>query len=115
MASDFNDISLGFQKGAKPIFYATSQEGAFISKDVGASWQKIALPGEGARVRAVATSLHHPNVAYVSYNSLSLDGKKWMGVARTSDSGVSWKLVWKEAWADEEEGSGNRRQRGRGA
>src|SRR6185295_10239109 len=78
LASDFNDISLGFQEGAKPILYATSQEGAFISKDGGASWQKIVLPGEGARVRAVATSLHHADVAYVSYNSLSLDGKKWM-------------------------------------
>ena len=106
LASDFNDISLGFQEGAKPILYATSQEGAFISKDGGASWQKIVLPGEGARVRAVATSLHHADVAYVSYNSLSLDGKKWMGVARTSDAGATWNLVWKETWADEEEGSG---------
>ena len=38
-------ISLGFQEGAKPILYATSQEGAFISKDGGASWQKISIAG----------------------------------------------------------------------
>ena len=38
--------------------------------------RRSVLPGEGARVRAVATSLHHADVAYVSYNSLSLDGKK---------------------------------------
>jgi photosystem II stability/assembly factor-like uncharacterized protein len=105
-AAKFNDISLGFGKGAKPTLYATSPEGLFISTDGGATWKESSLPGQGARVRAVATSLLHPESAYVSYNSLSLEGKKWMGVARTSDSGAHWTLVWKEIWADEEEGSG---------
>ena len=48
-------------------------------------------------MRAIATSLHHPEVAYVSYDHLSLDGKNWIGVAKTTNSGGEWKLVWKEA------------------
>lgn len=101
-----NDISLGFGPDVQPTVYATSKQGVFVSTDGGATWRKSALPGDGGRVRAVATSLQHPEVAYVSYNSLSLDGKKWMGVAKTDDSAKTWTLLWKEGWADEEEGSG---------
>jgi photosystem II stability/assembly factor-like uncharacterized protein len=103
---DANDISLGFGKESQPTVYATSKQGVFVSTDGGATWNKSALPGEGSHVRAVATSLLHPEVAYVSYNRLLLDGKHWMGVAKTIDSGKTWTLGWKEGWADEEEGSG---------
>jgi photosystem II stability/assembly factor-like uncharacterized protein len=103
---DTNDLSLGFGNDAKPTIYVTSRGGTFISTDAGTTWKKSTLPGEGGHVRAVATSLRHPEVAYVSYNRLNLDGKSWMGVAKTTDSGNSWSLVWKEDWADEEEGSG---------
>ncbi|MFL6307534.1 MAG: hypothetical protein ACJ72H_28725 [Candidatus Sulfotelmatobacter sp.] len=103
---DTNDISLGFGASTQPTMYATSKQGVFVSTDGGATWNKSALPGDGGRVRAVATSLHHPEVAYVSYNRLRLDGKNWMGVAKTIDSGKTWDLAWKESWADEEEGSG---------
>jgi photosystem II stability/assembly factor-like uncharacterized protein len=48
-------------------------------------------------VRAIATSFPHPQTAYVSYSGLHLDGDTWHGVARTSDSGMSWQLVWKES------------------
>src|SRR5262249_19917584 len=98
-----NDISLGFG-GSQPTLYATSKEGVFVSIDGGATWNKSALPREGARVRAIATSLHHPEVAYVSYNRMVVDGKHWMGVAKTTDSAKTWTLGWKEGWADEEEG-----------
>ena len=47
LAFDFNDISLGFQKGAQPTLYATSPEGAFVSKDGGASWQKMRTARRG--------------------------------------------------------------------
>ena len=47
-------------------------------------------------MRAIATSLLHPDVAYVSYDHLSLDGKNWIGVAKTTNSGGEWKLTWKE-------------------
>jgi len=101
-----NDISLGFGTESQPTVYATSKRGVFVSTDGGATWNKSPLPGEGSRVRAVATSLRHPEVAYVSYNRLLLDGKYWMGVAKTIDFGKTWTLGWKESWADEEEGSG---------
>ena len=92
-----NDVSLGFGSGASPTIYATSEEGVFVSTDGGATFKKRDLPGTGAKVRAVATSLHHPETAYVSYDNLSLDGKSWMGVAKTTNSGGDWQLVWKDS------------------
>ena len=115
-AVEFTDISMGFTPAAPPVIYATARQGAFVSTDGGRMWQKCALPGSGAEVRAIATSLHHPQVAYLSYNSLQLDGKTWMGVAKTSDSGRTWTLVWKDsatsapnvhdAWIDKRFGPG---------
>src|SRR5665213_2026946 len=78
------------------MLYATSETGIFLSRDGGASWLSSPLSGSGAKVRAIATSLHHPESAYVSYSHLQLDGDTWMGVARTRDSGHTWSLVWKE-------------------
>jgi photosystem II stability/assembly factor-like uncharacterized protein len=92
----FTDVSGGFAASGPPMFYAVSEHGAFVSRDGGASWSEIALPGSGAGTRAVAASLHHPEVAYISYNNLTLDGQKWLGVARTRDGGSTWNLVWKE-------------------
>jgi photosystem II stability/assembly factor-like uncharacterized protein len=92
-----SDISLGFGAAAEPTIYATSERGILVSADSGATWHKSFLPGEGAKVRAIATSLHHPEAAYVSYDNLTLDGKSWMGVAKTSNSGTAWQLVWKES------------------
>ncbi len=93
------DISLGFGSGTQPIIYVTSKQGAFVSVDGGTTWHKSHLPGDGARVRAVATSQRHPEVAYLSYSDMTLDGKTWMGVARTTNSGADWQLVWKESEA----------------
>jgi photosystem II stability/assembly factor-like uncharacterized protein len=93
------DISLGFGSGPQPIVYAASEEGAFVSADGGATWHKSQLPGSGAKVRAIATSFHHPEIAYVSYSDLQLDGKSWLGVAKTTDAGSEWQLVWKESSA----------------
>src|SRR5438270_6630543 len=91
----FTDVSLGFTPA--PMVYAVSEKGVFTSNDGGKSWQQSSVPGAGAKVRAVATSLKHGNIAYVSYSDLSLDGKKWMGVAKTENAGESWRLDWKEA------------------
>lgn len=93
------DSTDGFAGAGKSVLYVTSDEGGFVSRDEGTSWQAVALPGTGARVRAVATSLHHPETAYISYSHLNLDGKTWHGVAKTVDAGRTWELVWKEGVA----------------
>jgi photosystem II stability/assembly factor-like uncharacterized protein len=90
-----SDISLGFD--SRPTIYITSEQGIFVSTDGGTNWHKSELPGNGAKVRAIATSLRDPKVAYVSYDHLQLDGKAWIGVAKTTNSGGDWKLVWKES------------------
>ena len=91
------DTSLGFASGALPTIYTASEKGIFISNDGGANWRKSDLPGDGGKVRAIATSLGHPETAYVSYDHLTLDGKSWMGVAKSTNSGADWHLVWKES------------------
>jgi photosystem II stability/assembly factor-like uncharacterized protein len=93
----FVDVSLGFGAGKQPIIYSVLGHDAFVSKDGGIAWEKCVLPGGGAEVQAIGTSLHHPETAYLSYSRLNLDGKKWMGVAKTSDAGATWELVWKES------------------
>lgn len=95
----FTDFSLGFGSGPQPTVYGTSEQGIFVSTDGGVTWHKSDLPGSRAKVRAIATSLHHPETAYVSYDQLALEGESWMGVAKTTNSGGDWQLVWKEAEA----------------
>ena len=64
--------------------------------DEGGTWRKINLGSGSEKIRAIATSLQHPEIAYASYRELDQDGIKWMGVAKTTDAGRTWKLVWKE-------------------
>jgi photosystem II stability/assembly factor-like uncharacterized protein len=92
----FTDVSAGFSVAQRITLYAASDAGIFLSRDGGASWISSPLPGKGAEIRAIATSLNHPESAYASYSHLQLDGKTWMGVARTRDGGRTWALVWKE-------------------
>jgi photosystem II stability/assembly factor-like uncharacterized protein len=91
------DLSLGFGSAEQPVIYLTSERGAFRSADGGETWRECVLPGSGAKVRAIATSLYHPETAYASYDDLTWDGKTWLGVAKTSNSGDTWELVWKES------------------
>jgi photosystem II stability/assembly factor-like uncharacterized protein len=92
----FTDISAGFSSTQGITLYATSAAGVSLSRDGGTSWISSSLPGNGAEVRAIATSFNHPESAYVSFSHLQLDGKTWMGVARTRDGGRTWTLGWKE-------------------
>jgi photosystem II stability/assembly factor-like uncharacterized protein len=92
-----SDVSVSFGSGAHPMIYAASEQGIYVSNDAGVNWRKRDLPGAGAKVRAIATSLHHPETAYVSYDHLKADGESWMGVAKTTNYGTAWKLVWKES------------------
>jgi len=87
----WTDITAG-----PPVIYTVGANGGSISEDGGATWRAFALPGEGAHLRAVAAGRNHPEVAYVSYNELKADGQTWFGVAKTTDRGRTWTLVWKE-------------------
>jgi len=105
--AELTDVSMGFGQTARTLIYATARQGLYRSGDGGASWQKLELPASEYHVRAVATSLHHPETAYVSYNHLVESGHwlaqlsghspQWLGVAKTTDGGKSWQLVWKES------------------
>lgn len=95
-AKTFADISTGFDKTGKTVIYAIGDELAYVSDNKGTTWRKVSLGQGSAKMRAIATSVHHPDTAYVSYNSLEEDGIKWLGVAKTTDAGRAWQLVWKE-------------------
>ncbi len=91
-AAPWNDVSAG-----PPVIYAISESAGAISEDSGKTWRAFDLPGSGAHLHAVATSLRHPDVAYVSFNGLALEGRNWFGVAKTTNRGHTWQLVWKES------------------
>ncbi len=95
-AKKFVDISAGFSKSRKPIIYVIGDETAFVSDNEGTTWRKVSLGQGNGKMRAIATSLHNPDTAYVSYRDLEVEGIKWLGVAKTTDSGRTWSLVWKE-------------------
>ena len=91
------DISVGFTPHSDPVFYAISDElTASVSDDLGANWRKVEFGKGSVKQRAIATSLLHPETAYVSYRDLEDGGLKYMGVAKTTDTGKTWNLVWKE-------------------
>ena len=126
------DMSAGFTSTGQLIIYLVtggqrrdnSPHGIFISKDGGESWDEASFRAlrnadqfaHLAELKSVATSLNHPEVAYISYEHLYSTGSGVHGVAKTQDSGSSWELVWKEgdipapnvhdAWMTERLGTG---------
>lgn len=90
------DVSIGFPGGeAAAVIYATADR-ILISEDAGLSWRDALLPGTRTEFSAIATSLAHPDVVYVSYSRLTEpSGSYWFGVARSEDRGRKWDLVWK--------------------
>jgi len=130
--NSFTRVSLGFAGKGKAVIYATagamwrgsdgSVAGAYVSEDAGASWKKVDAPiialvprgHEGLRFQTVETCLTRPDVAYVAYKGSRVDPNKretYGGVARTTDRGRTWELVWldtaepsknvKDAWMNE--------------
>jgi photosystem II stability/assembly factor-like uncharacterized protein len=95
-AKRITDISVGFSENGAAVLYVVADESAFVTEDEGANWHKVQLGRGATKMRAIATSLRNPATAYVSYRDLEDGGLKYMGVAKTSDTGASWKLVWKE-------------------
>ena len=92
----FNDVAFGLPAGGKPVIYAATGGGLLASRDGGQTWQSL---GFASQTHAIAVSLHHPEVIYLSYSHLKLpsDPKQYFGVAKTSDGGAHWSLVWKES------------------
>jgi photosystem II stability/assembly factor-like uncharacterized protein len=95
----FHEVAFGFssKRSSGPIVYGVtegSDRHLMVSVDGGQTWNPSLLPGKGAQVRSVATSLHHPAVAYVSFKDLKLEGETYQGVARTDDYGEHWDVVW---------------------
>jgi photosystem II stability/assembly factor-like uncharacterized protein len=80
--------------GGKLIVYAAVPGGLALSRDGGSTWSTVL---SGANVRAVATSIHHPGVAYVSYDGLKKGGNTFFGVAVTRDFGQNWTYPWQES------------------
>ena len=107
------DMSAGFSPSGKLTVYmvtgggrrSNSSRSVIMSPDGGSTWTVLdvvplrnADSGTGmAELTNVATSLQHPEVAYVSYEDLHAGGQVFHGVAKTHDSGKTWELVWKEA------------------
>ncbi len=93
-------VSAGFpEKGGELVVYMIAGGTLHISEDGGGSWRESPLPGSSSplTVVAVATSLWHPDVAYVSYNNRRRGADALYGVAKTTDRGHTWDLVWKES------------------
>ncbi|HEU4635001.1 MAG TPA: hypothetical protein VFS41_02405 [Edaphobacter sp.] len=96
----FSEIALGLGVGdpSVPVAYGMTtgpEPKLMISKAGGTSWYAATVSDTPIHLRAIATSLHHPAVAYVSFRDLQVGKERYQGVARTSDYGKHWKFVWR--------------------
>ncbi len=105
--SRFQEVSAGFSaKDGRLLVYAVasrqgnSSPGLSISTDGGRSWQTSTIamsPVSSPDYQAVACSQRTPEVAYVSYSNLRRLTGTYFGVAKTTDAGRNWEIVWSEA------------------
>ncbi|HEX2918401.1 MAG TPA: hypothetical protein VHN81_07755, partial [Edaphobacter sp.] len=96
----FSEVALGFGMGdhSFPVAYGVTtgpEPKLMISKAGGTSWYAATVSDTPLHLRAIATSFHHPAVAYVSFKDLPVGKRRYQGVARTSDYGKHWKFVWR--------------------
>jgi photosystem II stability/assembly factor-like uncharacterized protein len=102
-ASEFRAASAGRSGGDSTWIYATGQNGlVYLTRDSGVHWQPVtpALRQTSGSFGAIATSAKHPEVAYAGFNALRLgEGNEnlFNGIARTTDGGRTWKIIFKES------------------
>jgi photosystem II stability/assembly factor-like uncharacterized protein len=92
----FAYIDGGFPDSGAPTFYATAAGHIFVSTG-GEKWREAWLPGFQGQAGAIAASFHHPEIAYVSYSHLRNPVSPSFGVAKTTDAGRHWELVWQDS------------------
>jgi photosystem II stability/assembly factor-like uncharacterized protein len=91
------------RSGETVWIYATGKDGkVYLSDDSGQHFRPVtpALGQTSGNFAAIAASDHHPDVAYVGFRGLQLgEGKEnlFNGIAKTTDGGKSWKIVFKES------------------
>ncbi|MEZ4810707.1 MAG: hypothetical protein R2819_10130 [Allomuricauda sp.] len=77
----------------------------YMTQDGGQSWgqidqslQKFKMDGaDDMEYRSIATSYYHPENIYVSYANLKIAADSTaIGVAKSTDYGKTWELVWKD-------------------
>jgi photosystem II stability/assembly factor-like uncharacterized protein len=111
-SSWFYGVAFGAAQGKAAVVYTANDYdvkagelkggGILASDDGGATWRslnegllKIAAKGTYPEFSAIGTSLRHPEVIYASFYHLNLpnDPKRYYGVAKSADGGVTWSLV----------------------
>jgi hypothetical protein len=113
----FNDISLGFDPQGTAALYAvsgrdwrgdnSSSRTILLSRDYGATWMHleaelnhllpVGLGETEPEYQAIACCATQPGIVYISFKGARIVPNKenrFMGVARSSDYGKSWQLVW---------------------
>lgn len=82
-----------------------TKSGIFFTDNFGKTWQNreegiagLSMKGTPvAEYRTVATSALNPSTVYISYNDLQAnDDTTYLGVAKSTDFGKTWTLVWKD-------------------
>ena len=83
--------------------YATGQDGKiYLSNDSGLHWRPVipSLQQSSGRFEAIAACDRHPEVAYAGFRGLQLaEGNEnlFNGIAKTTDGGLTWEIVFKES------------------
>jgi photosystem II stability/assembly factor-like uncharacterized protein len=120
--SGFRAASAGQSQDSVWI-YTTGQDGkVYLSQDSGQHFRSVTpeLQQTAGKFEAIATSDRHPEFAYAGFRGLQIgEGKAnlYNGIAKTTDSGHTWKIVFKESnqpaanlsatWIEQRAGQGN--------
>ncbi len=79
------------------IYYTENGGDTWQNRQAGLLAKSINIPDALPEWRAIATSAAHPEILYVSYDNLRLSGDTAsIGVAKSEDYGMTWKLSWKD-------------------